>query len=267
MKAFLFAVLVLPAVLGAPQGGNIFLDNLTPQEAQRFLTDEPTDNLSYARKLGEEQLSPTGRSADGRTYYHNGRKIEDPQNYVESTFLAHQFHGQDGLGKAKFGYKDWNQAHKQHIHGDGTVKGSYQFTYPNGRVYKVNYFADSQGFHQEDNRPKQEIEPVTDTPAVKAAKEAHFKKWNEIAAANKAAAANAGPYHADYEQYKDVTGPPHGFYYQFDYPVHLIEPVNARARFNSEELETVDPTPESRIDGIHDAQVHPKQKTDEVKSV
>lgn len=76
-------------------------------------------------------------------------------------------------------------------------------------------------------------EPVTDTPAVKAAKEAHFKAWNEAAAATRAAG-HTGQYHPDYEQYKDVTGPPHGFYYEFDYPVHLIEPNNARSAFNSE---------------------------------
>lgn len=89
---------VIPAILGAPQQGrNIFLNNLTPEQAQSFISDNArtlSSDLSYAPKLGEQPLSPTGRSLDGRQYYYNGRRIEDPQNYVESTFLANQFHGQ-----------------------------------------------------------------------------------------------------------------------------------------------------------------------------
>lgn len=62
--------------------------------------------------------------------------------------------------------------------------------------------------------------------AVKAAREAHEKAWAEAAAAASqagySAEASEGQY--DYKKYQDdgPTGPPRGFFYNVDYPVHLI---------------------------------------------
>lgn len=71
---------------------------------------------------------------------------------------------QNGLGQAKFGYTDWNQARQEHIDVHGKTEGSYQYALPNGQNYEVKYWADSEGFHQTDNRPEIVLVPVTDTP-------------------------------------------------------------------------------------------------------
>lgn len=56
-------------------------------------------DLKYAEKLSEG-------SALGRSY--NG-KIIDSNDYTEEIYEANQFHGQDGLGRAIFGYTDNQQ--------------------------------------------------------------------------------------------------------------------------------------------------------------
>lgn len=106
----------------------------------------------------------------------------------------------------------------------------------------MQYWADSSGFHRTDNRPVAELVPVTDTPEVKAAILAHQKAWSEAAAANGVASEfpqqpqtysqvphpEANDYEEKYkyvhqeEPYDGPTGKPYGFYYNFDYPVHLI---------------------------------------------
>ncbi|XP_059613477.1 uncharacterized protein LOC132259743 [Phlebotomus argentipes] len=163
----------------------IMLLDLSPEEAQKYIAAQSLD-LRYAKKLGEERLS-TLRSLDGekRDFYYNGRIIENPEDYVQEEFEANQFHGQDGLGRAMFGYTDWNQARLEARNANGEVRGSYQYVDANGDDVVVNYWADSLGFHQTDNRPKVVLEPVTDTPEVQAARLAHEKAWAEAARAAK----------------------------------------------------------------------------------
>lgn len=115
---------------------------------------------------------------------------------------------------------------------------------PNGENYEVKYWGDSSGFHQTDNRPVVELVPVTDTPEVKAAILAHQKAWSEAAAANQVSSVfptlpqtyshepqepsgseddyQYKKYVHEEEKYDGPTGPPRGFFYSFDYPVHLI---------------------------------------------
>uniref|UniRef100_A0A6B2EB45 Putative cuticle protein 6 n=1 Tax=Phlebotomus kandelakii TaxID=1109342 RepID=A0A6B2EB45_9DIPT len=164
----------------------IMLLDLSPEEAQKYIGAQSLD-LRYAKKLGEERLSSL-RSLNGekRDFYHNGRLIDNPEDYVQEEFEANQFHGQDGLGRAMFGYTDWNQARLEARNANGEVRGSYQYVDPNGEDYVVNYWADSLGFHQMDNRPKVVLEPVTDTPEVQAARLAHEQAWAEAARAAKA---------------------------------------------------------------------------------
>lgn len=63
---------------------------------------------------------------------------------------------------------------------------------------------------------------------MKAAKEAHLKAWEEAAAAARESGYNpeASDDQYDYKKYETegdgVTGPPRGFFYNVDYPVHLI---------------------------------------------
>jgi len=232
MKVFLILA-ILPLVLSE----NILRLDLSPEEAQKYLASAPS-GLGYARKLGEHDL-PAGKSA-----YYQGRLIEHPEEFIERLYVANQFHGQDGLGKAKFGFKDWNQARVEDIDVHGKTQGAYQYVDPNGENIVVNYWADQQGFHQTDNRPTPKLEPVTDTPAVKAAREAHEKAWKEAAEANKAYGAkygggggdddNSGAY-TEQEPGKYVhdspTGPPRGFFYQFDYETPLVIKKEELGRF------------------------------------
>lgn len=51
----------------------------------------------------------------------------------------------------------------------------------NQHLLQVRYWADSQGFHQEDNLPKVELKPAQETEAVRAARLAHEKAWQEAA--------------------------------------------------------------------------------------
>jgi hypothetical protein len=48
----------------------------------------------------------------------------------------------------------------------------------------VRYWADSEGFHQEDNIPKIQPQPVQETEEVRQARIAHEKAWKEAADAN-----------------------------------------------------------------------------------
>lgn len=48
---------------------------------------------------------------------------------------------------------------------------------------QVRYWADSEGFHQEDNIPKVELKPVEESEDVRQARLAHEKAWQEAAAA------------------------------------------------------------------------------------
>lgn len=139
-------------------------------------------DLKYA-KLLEEHPIPFARSEEGpRQYWYRGRMIDNPDDYIEEVYEANQFHGQDGEGRALFGYTDHNQARVEAINGVGDVRGSYKYLDPFGEEIEVKYWADSLGFHQTDNRPVVELTPVTETPEVRAAREAHLKAWEEAAA-------------------------------------------------------------------------------------
>lgn len=48
---------------------------------------------------------------------------------------------------------------------------------------QVRYWADSEGFHQEDNLPKVVLEPAQETEEVRQARLAHEQAWKEAAAA------------------------------------------------------------------------------------
>lgn len=219
---------ILPIILGE----NILKLDLDPEEADKYIQN-PDLTLNFAQKLGEGELSP-----DVQTY--NGRSIENRGDYLEQTYLANQYHGQNGLGSAKFGFSDWNHARAEHISPSKT-EGAYQYVDPNGENIQVQYVADSQGFHQTDNRKIVLPEQVTDTPEVAAAKAAHEKAWKEAAEKNKAYGASYNGYgsasdqsyqYVKQEGEEEVTGPPRGFFYAFDYPVKLVIEKNEARRLN-----------------------------------
>lgn len=68
--------------------------DLSPEEAQKYLSEQSPE-LSYSKKLAENTLVQ-GRDIDGtaRTFYWNGKVIDNPEDYIEETYEAKQFHGQ-----------------------------------------------------------------------------------------------------------------------------------------------------------------------------
>lgn len=161
------------------------LINLKPEEAQEYIAKQ-TLGVNYARKIGKARLVQL-RSlyGDDKKFYVNGRAIENPEDYVQEEYLANQFHGQDGLGRAMFGYSDWNQGRLEARNANGEVRGTYQYVDADGENVVVNYWADSLGFHQTDNRPKIVLQPVQETEEVLAARRAHELAWKEAALAAK----------------------------------------------------------------------------------
>lgn len=80
------------------------------------------------------------RAESDRDFYYNGRIIENPEDFIEETYEAEQFHGQDGLGRAMFGYTDHNQARLEARNANGDVRGSYQYIDPTGENVVVGFF-------------------------------------------------------------------------------------------------------------------------------
>lgn len=110
---------VLPSLL---LGETVFLNDLPPEDVQARLAAQSLD-LSYAKFLGQRAL-PLDEAA---TYSAEGRIATNPEDYLQSSYQASQFHGQDGLGRAMFGYSDWNQGRLEARNANGEVRGSYQY--------------------------------------------------------------------------------------------------------------------------------------------
>ena len=109
---------------------------------------------------------------------------------------ANQYHSQDELGQASFGYSHPGQAAVNYRDAFGNQVGSYAYINPDGKEIRVSYVADSNGFRVLSNAlPEGPVvpeaaalampEPVQDTPEVAEAKAAHL-------AAVEAAKANDG---------------------------------------------------------------------------
>lgn len=80
-----------------------------------------------------------------------------------------------------FGYTDYNQARLEARNTNGEVRGQYQYMDPFGEEVHVQYWSDAVGFHQTDNHPKFILEPVSETPEVRMAREHHEKAWKAAA--------------------------------------------------------------------------------------
>ncbi|KAL7034235.1 hypothetical protein ACKWTF_007906 [Chironomus riparius] len=168
------------------RAAHIQLLDITPEEAQKLITQQSLD-LRYSNKIGEA-------SAAGKAY--NG-KIIDSDDYTEEVYDANQFHGQDGLGRFVFGHSDNQQARLEAGNANGEVRGQYRYVDPWGNDIEVQYWSDSLGFHQTDNRPKFDLQPVTETPEVQAAREEHERLWKEAARLNGIDAESNGYYNSD----------------------------------------------------------------------
>ena len=106
---------------------------------------------------------------------------------------ASQFHAQDELGQASFGYAHPGQAASNFRDAWGNQVGSWAYIDPNGKEVRVSYVADSMGFRVLSNAlpvaPLAAPAPVNDTPEVQEAKRQHFAAVAEAKARNAAASA------------------------------------------------------------------------------
>ena len=103
-----------------------------------------------------------------------------PVAYGYPSFSASQYHAQDELGQASFGYAHPGQASTNYRDGLGNQIGSYAYINPEGKEVRVSYTADSRGFRVLSNDLP--VAPVAnlvapvqvqDTPEVAAAKVDH----------------------------------------------------------------------------------------------
>lgn len=206
-----FTILAAVAVFasGAPQSNYIFKNDITPEEAQSYLKQLPFNEPQLSGRTAVLPLvrydDPRFRSAEaGPTlghYWKNGKEIENTDDYVEEVYNAAQYHGQDGLGQYAYGYETPQSSKVENREGSGVVSGSYVYQVPGQKdLVKVSYYADSQGFHQEDNLPKVELQPAQETPELLAARLAFEKAWKEAAEANSHAPTVQPPVN-NYQQY------------------------------------------------------------------
>lgn len=114
---------------------------------------------------------------------------------------ASQYHAQDELGQASFGYAHPGQAASNFRDAWGNQVGSWAYFDPTGKEVRVSYVADSRGFRVLSNAlpvapqsmnvaPLVGPAPVMDTPEVQEAKRQHFAAVAEAKARHAAAAAS-----------------------------------------------------------------------------
>jgi hypothetical protein len=96
--------------------------------------------------------------------------------YGYSSFTSTQYHAQDEVGQARFGYAHPGQAASNYRDGLGNQIDSYAYVNPEGKEVRVSYTADSRGFRVlSNNLPVAPVAnlvavQVQDTPKVAAAK-------------------------------------------------------------------------------------------------
>lgn len=81
--------------------------------------------------------------------------------------------------------------------------GQYRYIDPWGNDIEVQYWSDSLGYHQTDNRPKFDLQPVTETPEVKKAREEHERLWKEAARMNGVEVDTVGIYNTNSDNHYD----------------------------------------------------------------
>ena len=98
-------------------------------------------------------------------------------NFVP-VFTSNQYHAQDELGQASFGYSHPGQAASNYRDAFGNQIGSYAYINPEGKHVQVSYVADSNGFRVLSNdlpvAPVDTNIPVVETEEVAEARAAHL---------------------------------------------------------------------------------------------
>ena len=108
--------------------------------------------------------------------------------YGYPAVTSSQYHSQDELGQARFGYSHPGQAATNYRDAFGNQIGSYAYFNPEGKEVRVSYTADSRGFRVLSNDlPVAPIAnlvaplPVQDTPEVAQAKAEHLALKTKVA--------------------------------------------------------------------------------------
>jgi hypothetical protein len=96
-----------------------------------------------------------------------------PVAYGYPSHTATQYHAQDELGQASFGYAHPGQAASNLRDGFGNQIGSYAYINPEGKEVRVSYTADSRGFRVLSNNLPVAPAQIVDTPEVSKAKADH----------------------------------------------------------------------------------------------
>lgn len=128
------------------------------------------------------------------------------RSLIHGGFHASQFHSQDELGQASFGYSHPGQASSTFRDAWGNQVGSYAYIDANGKEVRVSFVADDNGFRVvSNNLPEAPVAgpvavalapaAVLDTPEVEAAKAAHFAAVAEAKQRNAAALATGSHHH------------------------------------------------------------------------
>jgi hypothetical protein len=116
--------------------------------------------------------------------------------YGYPSFTSTQYHAQDEMGQARFGYAHPGQAASNYRDGLGNQIGSYAYFNPEGKEVRVSYTADHRGFRVLSNDLP--VAPVAnlvapvqvpETIEVAQAKAAHLAAHAEATAAHAAAKA------------------------------------------------------------------------------
>ncbi|XP_057378459.1 uncharacterized protein LOC130700429 [Daphnia carinata] len=116
--------------------------------------------------------------------------------WIPAAFSATQYHAQDELGQASYGYAYPGQAAANFRDAWGNQVGSWAYIDPDGKEVRVSYIADAGGFRVLSNNlpqaPMQAVSsppmvPVSDTPEVEEAKRLHFAAIVEAKSRNAAA--------------------------------------------------------------------------------
>ncbi|KRT86052.1 Insect cuticle protein [Oryctes borbonicus] len=248
---------LISSLVLAATAENLRLLDLPPEQAQQII-DSKDQSLKYAPKIES--------NVPGLRYIGNQR-----QHVIEDIYLANQYHGQDGIGGYLYGYSVPDIAKTEKKKAGGDLRGAYKYVNGGGQEIKVEYWDNGSGFHQVDNVPKILPKQIDDAPEVKAAKDAHLRRWQEEAERN----SKPVPYPYNGAQYKDQyqqpninnvdysgqysennqnyqpnptpppreweyqpteeeKGPPRGFFYNFDYPVGII--VNKQGNSDLEQI-------------------------------
>jgi len=129
--------------------------------------------------------------------YATNQIISPAISYAVPSVTKTQYHAQDELGQASYGYAHPGQAHAAVRDAAGNVRGSYAYINPEGKEVRVEYVADHGGFRVASNAlpvgpvapaPVQHVAqlvgpaPVQDTPEVIQARAAHAVAHQEALA-------------------------------------------------------------------------------------